>query len=87
MYDRLHQQALRVDQNVALLAFDLLARIVARRVAVEPPCMGTALSSTDELYVASVLSPSACSPSEVELANGRRYRATALYPVGPFYGT
>ena len=37
MYDRLHQQALRVDQNVSLLAFDLLARIVARRVAVEPP--------------------------------------------------
>jgi hypothetical protein len=35
--DRLHQQALGVDQDVALLAFDLLACIVARRVDAGPP--------------------------------------------------
>src|SRR4051812_34069265 len=35
--DRLHQQALGVDQDVALPALDLLARIVARRVDAAPP--------------------------------------------------
>jgi hypothetical protein len=37
MDDRLHQQALRVDENVPLLAFDLLAGIEPRRVHQEPP--------------------------------------------------
>ena len=37
MDDRLHQQALGVDQDMALLAFDLLARVVARRVDAGPP--------------------------------------------------
>jgi hypothetical protein len=32
MDERVHQQALRIDQDVALLAPDLLARIVAGRV-------------------------------------------------------
>jgi hypothetical protein len=36
MYDGVHQEALRVDENVPLLAFDLLARIVAMRI-VRPP--------------------------------------------------
>ena len=35
--DRLHQQALRVDQDVPLLAFDLLARVIARRIDRAPP--------------------------------------------------
>src|SRR3712207_2228215 len=35
--DGLHQQALGVDQDVALLASDLLARVVARRVDATPP--------------------------------------------------
>src|SRR5918994_160338 len=35
--DRLHQQALGVDQDVALLALDLLAGVVARRVDAAPP--------------------------------------------------
>jgi hypothetical protein len=35
--DRLHQQALRVDEQMALLAFDPLARIEARRVDRAPP--------------------------------------------------
>lgn len=37
MDDRLHQQALGVDQGMALLASDLLARVVARRVDAGPP--------------------------------------------------
>ena len=37
MHDRVHQEALRIDKNVALLALDLLARIVARRIGAGPP--------------------------------------------------
>jgi hypothetical protein len=33
----MHQQALRVDKDMALLAFDLLACIKAWRIAVDPP--------------------------------------------------
>jgi hypothetical protein len=36
MHDGVHQEALRVDENVPLLALDLFARIVAMRI-VEPP--------------------------------------------------
>ena len=36
MHDGMHQEALRIDENMPLLAFDLLARIVAMRV-VRPP--------------------------------------------------
>ena len=35
--DRLHQQALRIDEDVALLAQDLLAGVVARRIDASPP--------------------------------------------------
>src|SRR5271157_5399552 len=35
--DRVHQQALRVDENVTLLAVDLLTRVVARWVDAGPP--------------------------------------------------
>ena len=35
--DRLHQQALRIDEDVALFAHDLLAGVVTRRVDREPP--------------------------------------------------
>src|ERR1700751_2467044 len=37
MNDRLHQQTLRVDDEVSLLAFDLLARVIPRRVDRTPP--------------------------------------------------
>ena len=37
MDDRLHQQALRVDQDVSLLALDLLARIEPWRIDRAPP--------------------------------------------------
>ena len=37
MHDRVHQQALGADENVALLALDLLARIIARRIGASPP--------------------------------------------------
>jgi hypothetical protein len=36
MHDGVHQEALRVDENVPLLALDFLARIIAMRV-VKPP--------------------------------------------------
>ena len=36
MHDGVHQQALRVDENVPLLALDLLARIISMRI-VRPP--------------------------------------------------
>src|SRR5262249_21678699 len=36
MHDGMHQEALRIDENMPLLAFDLLARIVAMRF-VRPP--------------------------------------------------
>src|SRR3954447_17442914 len=37
VHDRVHQQALRVDEKVTLLAFDPFTRIVARRVDRGPP--------------------------------------------------
>jgi hypothetical protein len=37
MHDGLHQQALRIDEDVPLLAFDLLAAIEARRINPAPP--------------------------------------------------
>jgi hypothetical protein len=37
MHQRLHQKSLRVDQDVSLLAFDLLAAIEARRINPRPP--------------------------------------------------
>ena len=37
VHDGLHQQALGVDQDMALPALDLLARVVARRINREPP--------------------------------------------------
>ena len=37
VHDGVDQQALRVDENVPLLALDLLSRIVARRVDRGPP--------------------------------------------------
>jgi hypothetical protein len=36
MHDGVHQEALRVDENVSLLALDLLARIISMRI-VRPP--------------------------------------------------
>jgi hypothetical protein len=37
MHDRVHQEALRIDKNVSLLALDLLACVVARRIDAGPP--------------------------------------------------
>lgn len=36
MHDRVHQEALRIDENMPLLALDLLSGIITRRV-VKPP--------------------------------------------------
>jgi hypothetical protein len=35
--DGVHRQALRIDKDVAFLAFDFLARVVAARVDAVPP--------------------------------------------------
>ena len=37
MNDCMHQQALRIDENVPLLALDLLSCVVARRINRSPP--------------------------------------------------
>jgi len=37
MHDGIHQQALRIDEDVTLFAFDLLAAIKARRINPAPP--------------------------------------------------
>src|SRR5208337_4464821 len=37
MHDRVHQEALRIDKNVPLLALDLLACIVTARIDAGPP--------------------------------------------------
>ena len=41
MNDGMNQQALRIDENVPLLALDLLARIVPVRINARPPLYGT----------------------------------------------
>jgi hypothetical protein len=45
MNDGMNQQALRIDENMPLLALDLLSRIVARRINRSPPYMGRLKSS------------------------------------------
>ena len=37
MNDRMQQQAYRIDENMPLLAFDLLARVIAGRINAGPP--------------------------------------------------
>jgi len=37
VHDGVDQQALRIDENVALLALDLFSRIVTRRIDRRPP--------------------------------------------------
>jgi hypothetical protein len=49
MNDGMNQQALRIDENVPLLALDLLSRVVARRVNRSPPYMGRLKSSGNSL--------------------------------------
>jgi hypothetical protein len=47
MNDGMNQQALRIDENVPLLALDLLSRVVARRINRSPPYMGRLRSSAN----------------------------------------
>lgn len=37
MNDRMHQQALRIDEDMSFLAFDLLAGVIAIRINTDPP--------------------------------------------------
>jgi hypothetical protein len=46
MDDGVEQQTQRVYENMAFLALDLLARIIAMRIDAGPPCMGTSMSRT-----------------------------------------
>jgi hypothetical protein len=58
MNDCMHQQALRIDENVPLLAPDLLSCVVARRINARPPYMGRLKSSANSwcfLFVPLVL--------------------------------
>jgi hypothetical protein len=43
----MNQQALRIDENMPLLALDLLSRVVARRINRSPPYMGRLKSSAN----------------------------------------
>jgi hypothetical protein len=63
MNDGVEQQTQRIYQNVALLALDLLARIIAMRIDAGPPCMGPFLSTLWLSMMAAVglASRSACS--------------------------
>jgi hypothetical protein len=47
MNDGMNQQALRIDENVALLALDFLARIIAMRIDAGRPYMGRLKSSAN----------------------------------------
>ena len=47
MNDGVEQEAYCVDKNVPLLAFDLLARIVAVRINARPPYMGRLKSTAN----------------------------------------
>jgi hypothetical protein len=76
VHDGRHQQALRIDQDLPLLALDLFARVIPRPIDESPPCMGLQLSRPKALVL------SAITVSEAEPASGREDRATALYPVG-----
>jgi len=46
MNDGVQQQAQGIYENMALLALDLLACVIARRIDAGPPCMGSLLSSS-----------------------------------------
>jgi len=37
VHERVHQQALRIDEDVPLFALDFLARVIARRIDAGPP--------------------------------------------------
>ena len=47
MNDGMNQQALRIDENMPLLALDLLSCVVARRINRSPPYMGRLKSSAN----------------------------------------
>jgi hypothetical protein len=47
MNDRVQQQTQRIYENMALLALDLFARIIAMRIDAGPPYMGRLKSSAN----------------------------------------
>ena len=61
MNDGMQQQAQRVYQNVALLALDLLARIIARRIDAGPPFSALFTLWLSMMAAVGLASRSACS--------------------------
>ena len=61
MHDGVQQQAYRIDENMPLLAFDLLARIVAMRVDASPPFSALFTLWLSMMAVVGEASRSACS--------------------------
>ena len=64
MDDGVEQQTERIDENMPLLALDLLARIVSRRIDAGPPCMGTWMSRAKTWYEPLFFFLSACTVVE-----------------------
>jgi len=61
MHDGVHQQALRVDQDVPLLPLDLLAAIEARRIDAAPPFSALLTLWLSMMAAVGLASRSACS--------------------------
>jgi hypothetical protein len=62
MHDREHQQALRIDKNVPLLALDLLACIVTARIDAGPPFSALLALWLSMMAVASLMVRSSARP-------------------------
>ena len=62
MHDRVHQQALPVDQDVPLLPLDLFATIEAWRIDAAPPFSGLLTLWLSMMAAVGLASRSACSP-------------------------
>jgi hypothetical protein len=61
MHDGVHQQALRIDEDVPLLALDLLAAIEARRINPAPPFSALLTLWLSMIAAVGLASRSACS--------------------------
>jgi hypothetical protein len=66
----MHQQALGIDENVPLLALDLLSRVVARRINRSPPYMGRLKSSANFMVLPFFV------PFVLAIGGDRRRRST-----------
>ena len=65
MHDRVHQEALRIDKNVPLLALDLLACIVTGRIDAGPPFSALLTLWLSMMAAVGLASREACSRQRV----------------------